>query len=705
MTLNVATLVNLAGFITGVILYAMLLVMALDASRLTHGASFESEEAPWRANRLPLLTAILGLTWNLGAFMAYGLPNFARGPSHPVPIAVAFTALGLLPAVVVHSALRSGQATVRPKMALALVCSAYALGIVAGFLHIHSALVAKTISSHIALHVLTIGFGLLILGLLLLTMDQPGWKRAVWFVALSVFAVSAQHLSHHNLRHYPWWVELIGHQASLPLVLAILYQDYRFALADIFLKRALALILLVGLALGLYASVAAPLLSFIDENGNVNPEAVGLLLILWMATVLLYPALRRVVARFVDAKLLRRVNYTHLRAEIAHHVSLHEEPEAILDEVCRRLALALTAREVRWLVFGEEDRVICGGESQHLLPLTEPADTIQSFLTTAVAGAMGSRENDAANLNRTKWYRSSGALAILVPTVEAPQYLLVIRELAGGRRWLSDDLAMLEAVAFLAARRIDVVRVKHERCERTLREQEMGKLATEAELRALRAQINPHFLFNALTTIGYLIQAAPDRALSTLIRLSGLLRGILKRSAGEFATLGEEVDLIESYLDIERARFEERLCVMIDVPYELREIRIPSLLLQPLVENAIKHGIAPRRTGGKVTVEARLMPNASFESDQMQTLRLCVHDTGTGAHKEELVRGRARGVGLSNLERRLRCHYGETAALVFTTAPGEGTTVEIQLPINPPSRPSSETARILTLSQGHKDER
>src|SRR5205085_7326801 len=102
--------------------------------------------------------------------------------------------------------------------------------------------------------------------------------------------------------------------------------------------------------------------------------------------------------------------------------------------------------------------------------------------------------------------------------------------------------------------------------------------------------------FNALTTLGYLIQTAPDRALETLLRLTALLRGVLRRSEGEFATLGEEIDLIESYLEIEQARFEERLRVMIDVPPALRGIRLPALLIQPLVENAIKHGISPRRT-------------------------------------------------------------------------------------------------------------
>src|SRR5204862_679977 len=96
---------------------------------------------------------------------------------------------------------------------------------------------------------------------------------------------------------------------------------------------------------------------------------------------------------------------------------------------------------------------------------------------------------------------------------------------------------------------------------------------------------------------GHLIQTAPPRALQTLMRLTALLRAVL-RSEGEFTTLGRELEVVESYLDIERARFEHRLTVRIDVPDALRSIRVPSLLLQPIVENAIKHGIAPRPDGG-----------------------------------------------------------------------------------------------------------
>src|SRR5207245_11692376 len=192
---------------------------------------------------------------------------------------------------------------------------------------------------------------------------------------------------------------------------------------------------------------------------------------------------------------------------------------------------------------------------------------------------------------------------VTVPSTDPPRFVIVIGQLSGGRRLLSDDLATLEGIAVVVARRIDAIRMTNERYTRELREQEIGKLATEAELRALRAQINPHFLFNALTTIGYLIQTAPPRALETLLRLTSLLRGVL-RSEGEFTTLGRELELVESYLDIERARFEHRLRVTVDVPTRLRHIRLPPLLPQPMVEHPVKHGIGHKQSGGEVVIRA-----------------------------------------------------------------------------------------------------
>lgn len=641
-----ATIINLLAFLTGIVLYTMLLVMLRSARRTV---------APPQAltNKLPLATALLGLSWNLGAFAVFGLGRL--GMTAPIAWieAVAFTALGLLPAVVVQSVLRGGEAMRGPS--LGLTWAAYSLSAIASVFHFVNVFTGQQVPSHTALHLLTFGFAVLIVLLLLFTLQQwrQWWRSAGWVIALAVFAVSASHLSHHGGDDYAWWVELIGHHSALPLALVILYQDYRFALADIFLKRALAWLSLVGVAAVLYFALAVPLL---NDAPASDPRAVGVVLALWIVTALLYPALKRSAHWIVDAIILQRVNYDVLCADVARVAAQAEDPDVLLDAVCSYVAQALTAKRVTWEAVAETE-LAAQGIRRNFLTRRKAEPTVSS-----------APPEQAGKLTAV----------IQVLTTEAPTYSLFIGELSGGRRLLSDDLAMLEAIALLAARRIDAMRVTHERYENELRAQEMTALATEAELRALRAQINPHFLFNALTTIGYLIQEAPDHAVQTLLRLTGLLRGVLRRSEGEFTTLGEEVELVADYLEIEQARFEERLRVTIDVPASLCAIRLPALLLQPLVENAIKHGIAPVRAGGEVIVRAWVEP-------ALQTLHLVVQDTGAGANPSQLQPhlqpGQRQGIGLANVERRLRGHFGERALLHVQTAVGQGLKIELTIPL------------------------
>jgi LytS/YehU family sensor histidine kinase len=246
---------------------------------------------------------------------------------------------------------------------------------------------------------------------------------------------------------------------------------------------------------------------------------------------------------------------------------------------------------------------------------------------------------------------------------------MTIGPLAAGRRLLSDDSAMLHDVALIAARRIDALRLSRERYQQNLREQEISKLATEAELRALRAQVNPHFLFNALNTIGYLIQTAPTRAHATLMKLTALLRGVLRTGDG-LTPLGDEIDLVAAYLDIEHARFEERLRVTIDVGDDLRELRVPPLILQPLVENAIKHGVARNRSGGEIGISAALIGDS---------ISLKVRNTGSTATELEIAQGRRRGVGLANLDERLKKYH--SGARLMLRANGDETVAEVIVPV------------------------
>jgi hypothetical protein len=647
----------------GVVLYAMLLAMVVRAGRTPVAKS--------RVDPLLLLTSVVGLLWNVCALLAYELPKVGVEGPFPILGAVGFGALGFLPAVVVHSVLRGTSEGVRGSVKPALVAIAYTLSTSAALLHFQAGWMDQAVPSAFGMRLLTYTFVALVIPLAGVTRGQPGSRRAIWATALAIFAVSALHLSQLHKGEAAWPVELVGHHASLPLAFAILYQDYPFALADLFLKRALALLAIVAVAFAGIATFGVRSEVF-AQFVRADPRQVGVLVTLWVGTALLYPGLRRVIAWFVDSVVLRRPDYRALRGTITRQLQSQDDVTTVLDDVCLRLAPAMSARSVtwrEWLTVTEEEAlsvVVSGHEASALLKATDPSKS-------------GSEPSP-----------HSVAAVVIVPTTEPPRYALTISELTGGRRLLSDDLGTLETIAVLVARRIDAIRITNERYARELREREIGKLATEAELRALRAQMNPHFLFNALTTIGYLIQTAPPRALETLLRLTALLRGVL-RSEGELTTLGRELDLVQAYLDIERARFEHRLLVTIDVPSHLRSIQLPPLVLQPLVENAVKHGIGHKQVGGEVTIRGRIERGL----DEKRHLSVIVQDTGAGTTAALLQRGRDTGVGLRNVERRLECQYGPDAFLSIHTVPGRGTKVEIRVPIDLTASADKHAARVV----------
>jgi len=597
---NAAEVLNLVGFVTGAALYAMLLALVLRG------------QPAGGHSRLPLATAVLGLTWNIGELAAYALPRVGLVQESFALWALSFPALGLLAAVVVHSVARELPRG-RWLTAIAYGCSA-----AASSLQFSTVVTGDPEPSSLAFLVLTMCYGVIIVVLSVMTRSQDNRPRVVWVSALALFAVSASHLGRFHGGGNGWAIELIGHHASIPLAFAILYQDYRFALADLFLKRALTLIALVAISFAGYSLVT---------TFPAGPFAAGGLMSLWVATALLSPWLHRAVVKFVDQTLLRRVDYAALRSTIGQSVQVQETIEDVLNAAAAQLANALNARRVWWT--SEND-------------IQDP-QSITSFTT--------------------------------VPTADSPRMQFCVGELKEGRRLLSDDSALLEAVGVIAARRIDQIRLTHERYEVQLREEEMLKLTAEAELKALRAQVNPHFLFNALTTIGYLIEAAPPRALHTLLQLTALLRGVLK-SEGEFTTLSRELELVEHYLKIEHERFEERLRVRIDVPAALRSHRIPTLVLQPLVENAIKHGVAASTAGGDVTVAARVIHGRAARH-----LELSVRNSGAPLRA---AGGAERGdhVGVDNIRRRLAGYYGADATFDLRTVPGGDTVATLLMPID-----------------------
>lgn len=198
-------------------------------------------------------------------------------------------------------------------------------------------------------------------------------------------------------------------------------------------------------------------------------------------------------------------------------------------------------------------------------------------------------------------------------------------------------------------------------------------LRMHAELEALRGQLNPHTLFTTLHTVSGLVQRDPVTARQALERFAELLRYVLdaRRLANEDVTLAEELGFVRDYLALEQLRLGDRLSVVEQIDFEALDCVIPSLMLQPIVENAIRHAISPRASGGTITI------GASLEDDQ---LILVIADDGPGA-VEEGVRA-AQGLGLRVGRQRLEAKYPRVGHFTVTTAPGAGFTVTLTLPAN-----------------------
>ena len=234
--------------------------------------------------------------------------------------------------------------------------------------------------------------------------------------------------------------------------------------------------------------------------------------------------------------------------------------------------------------------------------------------------------------------------------------------------WLSSDGLLYWAVLALDS---GVTRYREAR-ERELRASQLEAQLFEARLQSLKMQLQPHFLFNALHTIGQLIRTGQNAlAVQVVAGLGDLLRQLLDSATTQEVPLKQELDFLRSYLDIEQIRFRDRLKVVVDASGDTFDARVPHLILQPLVENAIRHGITPRTTVGRLLICARRI-NGS--------LHLTVRDDGAGLPLSGLSAHDSLGVGLANTSARLRQLYGDEASFDVVNAEDGGAIAHIVLP-------------------------
>jgi two-component system, LytTR family, sensor kinase len=284
------------------------------------------------------------------------------------------------------------------------------------------------------------------------------------------------------------------------------------------------------------------------------------------------------------------------------------------------------------------------------------------------------------------------AFFLIIIALEAAR--LELHVAAPKRLWvlaLSSPWALLAVFATVVATiGIPIKLWNNTRIEMKLEEQE--KLLLEARLDALQSQINPHFLFNTLNSISSLVRFDPDRARELIVKLSKLLRRLLGKH-DEFVQLREEIEFLDDYLDIEVVRFgRDKLRVYKHLDPETLDVVVPSMLLQPLVENSIKHGLSPKVDGGSITLRSRL---------QDGHLVIHVEDDGVGMSSPPAVAAQAgsgRGIGMVNVAERLHVLFGDEGKIIVQSRDGKGTLVVLEVPVlhhedSPPTPLYAERSR------------
>ena len=251
---------------------------------------------------------------------------------------------------------------------------------------------------------------------------------------------------------------------------------------------------------------------------------------------------------------------------------------------------------------------------------------------------------------------------------------MLVRPRPHNIRFLSEDAALLSSLAEIFSFLLENLRLREKRLAQEQRERELILNANRSELKALRAQINPHFLFNALNTIAGLIPRSPERAERTIEQLAEVFRYTLRRSDREWVRLEDELAAVRAYLDIEQTRFRERLRVAVSSSDSARNWRIPAMTVQTLVENAVKHGVAEIKGPAVVEVQAEVA-GAKLRVEVRDNGPGFPQATGRGSH------GFTGGFGLRNIRERLAGHFGGEARLEIGRDDGQGmTVVRLEMP-------------------------
>lgn len=604
LSIHAPVLVNTIGHCAGAMIFGILLyLLVLDWRRATGERS-----------ALPGIAAGLALLWNLGSLI--GMATSPQGdPIADVIVAGSFSVLSLLPAVLLHISLRSRHP--------ALWVTGYAVSIAAVALHIGDLVTTAPRFHYAAILLVTVGFGVLTTICVALEAfsgpkDGSG-PRLLGAMVLFLFAISFVHFEPaHDIK--AWSGEAALHHAGIPLALFVLLQDYRFLLLDAFIRFLVSASLA---ALTVWAAFQTEARFALLAHARRDPFYAGLTFTGACLALSLFAWVRS-----RGQRLLTRVVF--LRAH-------SEQAASMLREIAR------ATRD----------------ESEYL---ATAAEAIAEFLSARRVEIIeepeaGAPETAMAALEPAAWHLEPWVQALApLRFARGDLRLLALGSRAGGRRYLSEDIEALERLAAIVCEQVERMRTA-----------EMQTLVSQAELRALQAQINPHFLFNSLNTLYGTIGRENASARHLVLNLAGLFRYSFGGNRG-LIRIAEELDIVRAYLEIEELRLGPKLRTEIDVDDDALHAEVPVLSIQPLVENAVKHGVAPRRSAGFVRLRIR-----------REAETVVVEISNSGAFREPQRNGSREGVGLANVRRRLDLCYGAESRLEIDSE-DDATTVRFSIP-------------------------
>ncbi len=609
----------------------------------------------WRSNgvrqtRLSIVAAALALLWNAGSLVALGSRH-----EHFVAVVMtfSFSVLSLLPAVLLQVALKGRQ---RALVALGYAVSLLAVGLLIGEFRtpdrgLHQA----------ALIAIAAGFGVLTLaGFVIergISFRSLSGKRSLHPATdlltpacLLLFTTSFLHFGYGHTES-PWTVEIAWHHIGIPVALIVLLQDYRFLLLDTFVR-------FVANAVLAMAYIAALMVwdrkTHYLETLGADAFKSGLLLVGLCLSLVLFAYLRNLTQSWLSRVIFRREPFHRTVNRMMAAASLAESEQELLERAAGEIA-----RHV-------------GTDMFAILP---DAPGRRSEGPTILGLDATSRQEPGSRLDASGrpaaepsvWAEAQMPLRFS----DAETQYLALGARVGGRRYLSEDLEELRRLGSVAIEQIERFRAN-----------ELRRLVSQAELRALQAQINPHFLFNAFNTLYGIIDRGSTNARRMVLNLSDIFRYFLQGERG-FIPLAEELRIIEAYLEIEALRLGDRLRTELLVPDSAKNILIPTLSVQPLVENAVKHGIANKPGGGSVRLRVE---------ETESGLLVAVEDTGMGFPDKKANGDGGLGVGLENVRRRLTLCFGQQSKLHVRTGEG-GSQVWFVLPVQRESQIDGSTGR------------